>query len=345
MTTRNWYLKTLSMSVLLASLSICSAFAAESSTKVWRFGLEEIEGSVQDIYAQAFKRKVEDKSKGEVLVDIYSYGMLGESEDLTNLTANGTLQLTHASVGILGAYIPEMQVFTIPYLYSNNDAHTKDVLATNPTIYEIVGNALIDKDLRLMTLYLEGDMVWSTNKPIRKPTDFNEFSMRVMNSSLVIKTFELLGATPVPMPYSQVYGALQARIVSGQTNPVFSIEEMKFYEVTEYLIWAGQQKFTTSVLANQAWYLSLSPAHKRMLNETIEELTPYIFEQQTALNSAQLAAIKKSKPSMGIIKLTKREQAAFKAASAPVRLQYIENTGPTGQRLLDALEVALAPSK
>ncbi|WP_429738149.1 TRAP transporter substrate-binding protein DctP [Enterovibrio makurazakiensis] len=341
----NKFLKGISLSVVWITLSICSASANENAAEVWRFGLEEIEGSVQDIYAQAFKRKIEDKSQGEIVVEIYSYGMLGESEDLTNLTANGTLQLTHASVGILGAQIPEAQVFTIPYLFSNNDDHNQAVLANNPAIYEILGNALIDQDLRLMTLYLEGDMVWSTNKLIRKPSDFAQFKMRVMNSSLVIKTFELLGATAIPMPYSQVYGSLQAHIVNGQTNPIFSIEEMKFYEVTEYLIWAGQQKFTTSVLANQAWYLALPAPHKLILNETIEELTPYIFEQQIALNNTQLAAIKKSKPSMALIRLTKKEQALFKTISTPIRQQFIQNSGQPGQRLLEALDKALATEK
>ncbi|OEE76582.1 C4-dicarboxylate ABC transporter [Enterovibrio norvegicus FF-162] len=332
--------------VFLQGIAIClvwmtmltHSLAATEPPAVWRFGLEEIEGSVQDIYAQAFKKKVEDKSQGEVVVDIYSYGMLGESEDLTALTAIGTLQLTHASMGIIGAQVPEMQVFTIPYLFSADDELNQRVLSSNPTLYEILGNALIDQDLRLMTIYLEGDMVWSTNKLIRKPRDFNQFKMRVMNSSLVIETFKLFGAQALPLPYSQVYGSLQARIIDGQSNPIFSIEEMKFYEVTEYLIWSGQQKFTTSVLANQAWYLTLSSAHKRILSETIEELSPYIFEQQTKLNKAQLKTIKESKPSMTMVTLTKREKAAFKKASDPIRKQYIENAGEAGKRLLEALE-------
>ncbi|WP_407334445.1 TRAP transporter substrate-binding protein DctP [Enterovibrio sp. 27052020O] len=338
------FLQGIAAFVLWMTAITCSLAATEAPT-VWRFGLEEIEGSVQDIYAQAFKHKIEDKSQGQISVDIYSYGMLGESEDLTELTAIGTLQLTHASMGIIGGLVPEMQVFTIPYLFSANDELNQKVLSSNPTLYEILGNALIDQDLRLMTIYLEGDMVWSTNKLIKKPKDFDQFKMRVMNSSLVIETFKLFGAQPIPLPYSQVYGSLQAHIIDGQTNPIFSIEEMKFYEVTEYLIWSGQQKFTTSVIANQAWYLSLSAEHKRILNETIEELTPYIFEQQAALNQTQLNIIKATKPSMTMVTLTQREKAAFMKISESVKKQYVDNVGEAGKRLLEALEKDFAKSK
>ncbi|KKD60244.1 C4-dicarboxylate ABC transporter [Grimontia sp. AD028] len=339
------YLLRLFMVTLTFSLSLSVQASSEEERVVWRFGLEEIEGSVQDIYAKEFKRIIEEKSGGEVVVDIYSYGTLGESEDLTALTTLGTLQLTHASVGIIGSLVPEMQVFNIPYIYSHDDELNQSVIASNPTLYEVLGNALIDQDLRLMTLYLEGDMVWSTNQEVVKPSDFKQFRMRVMNSPLVIESFQLYGADAVPLPYSQVYGALQANIVDGQTNPVFSIEEMKFYEVTEYMIWPGKQKFTTSVIANQAWYLSLSPEHKTLLRETFQGLSDYILEKQQALNKKQLATIKAFKPSMTFITLNRSQQNAFKKLAEPVRSRYVELVGKPGERLLEALDEALAHKK
>lgn len=324
--------------VCFTIFSVCAESVKEPI--VWRFGLEEIEGSVQDIYAQEFKRRIEEKSEGSVLVDIYSYGMLGESEDLTALTALGTLQLTHASVGIIGNLVPEMQVFNIPYIYSHDDALNQSVIASNPVVYDVIGNALSDQGLHLITLYLEGDMVWSTNWEVVSPDDFKGFRMRVMNSPLLIESFRLYGADTQILPYSQVYGALLTRIIDGQTNPVFSIEEMKFYEVTDYMIWPGGHKFTTSVIANQQWYLSLSPAHKSLLRETVNELTRYIFEQQLALNKAQLTKIKFFKPHMTFITLTRNQQNAFKKLASPLRERYIELTGKQGERLLNALDDA-----
>ncbi|CZF85987.1 TRAP transporter substrate-binding protein DctP [Grimontia marina] len=299
------YLLRLFMVTLTFLLSLPVLATSEEERLVWRFGLEEIDGSVQDIYAKEFKRRIEEKSAGQ------------------------------------GSLVPEMQVFNIPYIFSQDDKLNQSVLTNNSTLYEVVGNALIDQDLRLMTFYLEGDMVWSTDTEIVKPDDFKDFRMRVMNSPLVIESFRVYGADTIPLPYSQVYGALQANIVNGQSNPVFSIEEMKFYEVTEYMIWPGKQKFTTSVIANQAWYLSLSAEHKMLLRDTFEEMSDFIFEKQQALNKAQLAKIKEFKPSMTFIILTRAQQNAFKKYAAPIRARYVELAGQPGERLLKALDEAL----
>ncbi|PKF50106.1 TRAP transporter substrate-binding protein DctP [Enterovibrio nigricans] len=331
--------------ILLVVLWANRLIANEEETKIWRFGLEEIEGSVQDVYAQEFKRTIETKSNGAITIDIYSYGTLGESEDLTALTANGTLQMTNASTGILGDLIPEIQVFTIPYLFSMDDRINQRVLHDTKVIYEIIGDALIDNNLRLMTLYLEGEMVWSTNKLIRHPRDFRGFKMRVMNAPLIRQTYTLFGAEPVPLPYSQIYGALQSSIIDGQVNPLFAIEEMKFYEVTDYLIWAGQQRFTTSVLANQAWYLSLTKHEKEILRDTFSEMSEFIYQHQTTLNAAQLKKIKYYKPDMILVHLTQRERSRFKKLAAPVRRTYIEESGENGKRLLMSLEKAFSAQK
>lgn len=339
-------------SFLIAVIYLLSAFylpfvayAENAKLEVWRFGLEEIEGSVQDIYAQEFKKRIEEKTQGRVLVDIYSYGMLGESEDLTTLTSIGTLQLTHASVGIIGSLIPQMQVFNIPYLFSANDAHNQSVLSENPAIYTEIGNALIDQNMRLLTLYLEGDMVWTTNKAIRRPGDFDDFRMRVMNSPLVVETFQQYGAETIPLPYSQVYGALQAHIVDGQSNPIFAIEEMKFYEVTDYLIWAGQSKFVTSVIANQPWYLTLSNENKQVLNDTIKEMSNFIFKQQNDLNKSRLKMIQETKPDVILIRLSNHQKNAFRKLAQPIKAQFLKQTGSQGERLLSALEKAFASKK
>ncbi|SFP00889.1 TRAP-type C4-dicarboxylate transport system, substrate-binding protein [Enterovibrio norvegicus DSM 15893] len=312
----------------------------EKEPTTWRFGLEEIEGSLQHIYAKAFKKRIEEKTQGAIDVDIYSYGTLGESEDLTNLTAQGTVQLAHASTGILGKRIPEMQVFTLPYLLSHDGQRNKRILSSNSTLYGVLGNALIDQNLRLLTLYSEGDMVWTTNELIRHPRDFDAFKMRVMSAPLNIDTFRLYGADPVSLPYSEIYSALQSYRVDGQSNPIFAIEEMRFYEVTDYMIWSGQQKFITSIIANQAWYLRLPADQKKALRSTITEMTDIIHERQEALNHSQLNTIKREKPDMVMLTLNSQQKRAFKQRAKPVREKYIEMTGKQGKRLLEALEKA-----
>ena len=152
-----------------AALALGLTTAQAAWAEEWKFALEEITGSVQDAFAQEFKRRIEEKSNGEITVTIYPYGQLGTSADLTELAANGAIQIANASPGHLGSLIPEVQVFSLMYLLSENDEVNKRVLSESPTIYEDLQAKFDEKGLQLLTMYPEGDQVWTANKEIRSP--------------------------------------------------------------------------------------------------------------------------------------------------------------------------------
>lgn len=318
---------------LLVGSAVVSAAQAES----WKFALEEIKGSVQDRYAQKFKELVEERTDGDVEVTVYPYGTLGTSGQLTELTANGTLQFAFASPGHLASLVPATGVFNLPYILSQNDEVNKKVLTEGDTVYSMLAPALAEKHLQLLTMFPEGDMVWTTNKEIRKPADFDGFKMRVMTSPILTESYKAMGASPTPMPYGEVYGALQLKQIDGQVNPVFAIEEMKFYEVSDYMIWAGQQEFTTSVVANQAFYEGLSDERRAMIDEITTELADYIFDVKRDYAKTRLEKIKKARPNVKMITLTAEERQAFKDAAMPAREVYLEQAGEQGKKVLDAL--------
>lgn len=304
----------------------------------WKFAIEEIKGSVQDAYAQEFAKRIEEKSGGEISVTVYPYGTLGTSADLTELVANGAIQFANASPGHLGTLIPEIQVFSVPYLLSQNDQVNKDVLANSETLYETLEDDFAEQNLELLTMYPEGEMVWTANREIRSPEDFDGFKMRTMVSPMLTEAYQAFGANPTPMPYSEVYGGLQLKQIDGQVNPIFAIQEMKFYEVQDYMIWAGQQTFTTTVVTNNDWYESLSDSQRTMIDETVNELVDFIFETQREFNETRLEKIKESKPELTMIRLTDEERAAFEERAGEAREKFLEMTGESGAEVLNSLE-------
>jgi len=319
----------------VAAVALLGATGAQAET--WKFALEEIQGSVQDRYAQEFKRLVEEHTDGDVTVQVYPYGALGTSADLTELAANGTLQFTFASPGHLATFVPEIGVFNLPYILSQHDEVNKQVLTEGSTVYETIAPELSEKNLELLTMFPEGAMVWTTQEEIRSPADFDGVKMRVMTSPILTEAYKSMGADPTPMPYGEVYGGLQLGQIDAQVNPVFAIEEMKFYEVTDYMIWAGQQEFTTSVVANEDFYEGLSDERRAMLDQTIDDLADYIFEVKKEYAESRLDKIREAKPDMQMIELTPEEKAVFKEASMPARDTFIEMTGEAGQKVLDEL--------
>ncbi len=326
-----------SVSIAFAAAIGLGAPLSAVQAEEWKFALEEIDGSVQDAYAQKFKELVEQKTNGEVTVSVYPYGTLGTSAELTELVSSGILQLANASPGHLGTLVPEIQVFSIPYLLSQNNEVNKKVLTGSETVYGPIAEDLEDKNLKLLTMYPEGEMVWTTNKEIRKPEDFQNFKMRVMVSPMLTAAYQAFGANPTPLPYSEVYGGLQLKMIDGQVNPIFAIEEMKFYEVSDYMIWAGQQQFTTTVVGSLDWYQGLSDEHRAMLDDVIVEAAEHIFQVQEQYNKERLEKIKAAKPDIKMVRLTDEEREAFRERAMQLRDKYVEMTGDSGKQVLESL--------
>ncbi|WP_319783860.1 TRAP transporter substrate-binding protein DctP [Oceanisphaera sp. IT1-181] len=320
--------------VLSTSVALTPALAMAEE---WKFAIEEIPGSIMDAYAQEFKKRIEDKTKGDVTIKVYPLGTLGTPTELVELVADGVVQFANVSVGNLGTIVPESQIFLLTYTLPSDSAVISDLLTSSQMIYGELGKDFEAKGLKLHTMYSEGPQVWTTNREIRTPTDFDNFKMRVMVSPILLKAYEDLGASPTPLPFGEVYGALQLKQVDGQINPVPAIEEMKFYEVTDYMIWAGEQELVTSVMSGTDWYDSLPAERQQLIGETTAEMQNFVQGVVTEFNEDKLAKIKAARPDIKMIELTEEERSAFRERSKATHSAYIDITGKRGQVLLDAL--------
>jgi len=324
---------------LLVTIALSACGSRDANT--WRFAIEETRGSVQDAYAQQFAKLIEAKSGGKIKVIVYPYGALGTSDQTTELLYNGSIQLVMASPGHLGKLIPEVQVFSLHYVFSGDDAVDNHALA-DPELRASFNELYREKNFVLLSMYTEGAMVWTTNKAIRKPSDFDGVKMRTMTSPILLADYEAYGASPTPLPYGEVYSALQLNMIDGQVNPIFAIQEMSFYEVTSYLIFAGQAQFVTSAMTNAEFYDRLEPEERGWIDDSIAELQPYIFGVQQKLNRDRLQKILADKPSLHVIHLTDAERAKFREASQSVHQGFASDVGPSGRRILDQLEAAVS---
>ncbi|MCB4455985.1 TRAP transporter substrate-binding protein [Leisingera sp. McT4-56] len=330
------HLKTTAAAALL-SLAPAAVFAED-----WKFAIEEIPGSIMDAYAQEFKKRIETATGGDVTVTIYPMGTLGTPTETVEQAADGIIQLTNVSIGNLGTIVPESQVFLLPYLLPSGAEAVSKVLSGSETIYGPLNEDFQKRGLEIMTMYSEGPQVWTTNREIRTPEDFENFKMRVMVSPILLEAYKNMGASPTPLPFGEVFGALQLGAVDGQVNPIPTIEEMKFYEVTSHLIWAGEQELVTTVVAGSDWFATLSPDRQQLVRDTMAGMTSYIDGVVADFNQQRLDVIKAAKPDIGLVVLTEEERDAFRARSGDTAAAYVETAGTRGQELLDALQAELA---
>ena len=334
---RRTVLKSVFFVCAVCALIFGFADRVEAVKYLWQVALEEIEGSMQHEYAKRFVEIIEAKSKGQIRCKVHPYGELGTSGEITELLQKGDLHFAFQSPGHLGSYIPEVQVFSIHYLFPTDFKLLEKILRKGPHTYKALQKYYRKHKLELLSIIEEGWQIWTANKPLRKPADFEGITFRVMSSPLLITAYRLYGAYVITVPYSQIYDDLALGRIDAETQPFFAIQEMKFYEVQDYMIKANQLPFIGTFAANHMFIEGLPDDIRDMINIAIEGANEYIFDFEPRLNEKRRQMIMAAKPSMKYIELTDKEINAFKEKSKRLRQKYLAMGGEGAKEVLDAV--------
>ncbi|WP_134704476.1 DctP family TRAP transporter solute-binding subunit [Ammoniphilus sp. YIM 78166] len=315
--------------------------AGGNETITVRMVHEEIPGSVQDQYAQKFKEVLEQKSNGKFKVEIYPVGQLGDATQQAELLQNGGVEFAITSPGTTGTLVPENQLFSLHFLFSEDMELNKKILNESKALNEELNKIYEEKNIKVLSYWTEGFMDWTSSKPVDTPEGFKGLKMRTMASPMIVAAYEAYGANPTPVPYMEVYSGLQLNMIEGQENPMFAIEEMKFYEVQKYLTLSHHCLYVTSTAVNPQFFDSLSPEDQQVVLDTVDALKDHSFDIQEKLNNERLEKIKAASD-IQIVTLTDEQRAAFKEASQAARAKYVSLAGDRGDAILKQLEEEIA---
>jgi tripartite ATP-independent transporter DctP family solute receptor len=312
-----------------------AAGSQEQEVVEWTFAHEEVQGSVQDRYAQKFKELIEEKTDGAVKVKVYPVGQLGDGANQVELLQNGAIQLGINNPGSVGTLVPETNLFSLHFLLPADMDKTHE-LVNNSKAMDMLNQKYLESNMKVLGWFPEGYQMWTGTKAITKPEDFEGFKIRTMASPVISESYKAYGADPTPIPYMEVYSSLQLNMIDGQVNPQFAIEEMKFYEVQDYMMLSNQAIFVGTFVANDMFWDSLSDERRAQVEEAANETNDYILGAQQELNKERLESIKENSD-MEIIELTKEQRAKFEEVSKPVRDFYVEQYGEDAGKILDQL--------
>ena len=322
---------------LVCALLFGFAGPAGAVNYLWQIALEEIEGSMQHEYAKKFVDIIAKKSQGQIRCNIHFYGALGTSGDITELLQKGELHFAFQSPGHLGSYIPEVQVFSIHYLFPTDTKLLEKILRKGPNTYNTLQTYYRKNKLELLSIIEEGWQIWTAKKALRKPADFEGITFRVMSSPFLITAYRLYGAYVVTVPYGQIYNDLALGAIDAETQPFFAIQEMKFYEVQDFMIKANQLPFIATFAANHEFIRRLPQDIRAIIDSAIDGANDYIFDFESRLNQTRKQMIMEAKPSMTYIELTDEEISVFKQKALPLREKYLEMGGEGAREVLDAV--------
>ncbi|MCV0428010.1 MAG: TRAP transporter substrate-binding protein DctP [Roseibium sp.] len=301
---------------------LTAGLATGASAETWKFASEEDKNDVQDIFAKTFAEAIKEESDGDIKVRIFYYGQLGTENDIVELTAKGVVQFVSVGTGHLGSYVPEVQALSVPYVLGSDVDTVRKVLTSSETIYNDLSDRFEKVNLKLLTMISEGEMAWGANKEIRSPADFDGQKIRTFTSTIPVETYKAFGATPTPLSWGEVYGALQLKTVDGMVNPIYFIYNAKWHEVQDYLMFPGQQPYVGTVSTNSEWFNGLSAEKQAMVHKAIDAAEQAAHDYQLKINQENMDKILAERPDLKVVVLTDEERAVFKDLSTGLHETY-----------------------
>lgn len=295
-------------------------------------------GDPRDLGANKIKEVVEAHPGCNLVVEIYPASQLGSPEDINEGVQFGAIEMSILPAAYLVNTEPLFGVFDFPYFWPT-DIELLRAVHESDAMQELV-DKLEPLNYRALSIWYNGHKVWTANRPLRTLDDFRGLTARVMPSPILAEQDIALGMTPVTIPFSEAYTAMQTGAVDAQENPAAITYNMKFHEVQSYVMLSNHGTMDQMVLVNVPWFDSLSNECREAVQEGVaagrETILEATLEQdQRALESFQQAGV-------NVIELTEEElQIQREAALTHVRNFYLQRHGEDGRRILEALEAEL----
>lgn len=237
-------------------------------------------------------RLLSEISGGQMTMDIYANGQLGQERDLMELLQIGSLDMTKVSAGSMENFVPEFKVLTLPYLFADS-THTWNVLQGE------IGKNLLSKGeqyrLRGLCFYDAGSRsFYSKEAPINSPKDLEGLKVRVMNSQSAFNMVNALGGSPTPVSFGELYTALQQGVVDAAENNAPSFYTSRHYEICKH--YSIDQHTTVPDVLIVSTYLwdKLNEQERKWLQQAADQSVEY--QKQVWASSVQesLAAVQKA---------------------------------------------------
>jgi len=288
--------------------------------KVIKFAHVGAENDARNKAAHKFKDMVESKTNGLIKVEIYYGGQLGGDRDAIEGVKIGTIQMTVAGAGIFANYEPKMGITALPFLFENFE----QAWAFNDSdINAEVSKLLLKQNMRVLA-YWENGFRCLTNsvRPIYTPDDVKGLKIRTPENPIILATMKALGANPSPLPWPEVYMALQQKAFDGQENPIPIIYVHKIYEVQKYLAIRNHIYEPMPLVINEDFWQSLTEEQKKIVQEAAIAARDYDRQLIKAQTEDMLGKLIEK----GMV-VTHPDLGPFREATKGVSEQFVDQFG------------------
>ena len=308
--------------VVVAAFLFVTSASAKVIIKVANAGPDTPENRSVKTF-EIFKHNVHTRTNGEVEVQTYHARKLGDEREMMEGVRLGTIEMIFVSSGPIPGFFPPVMVFDIPYMFSSAPAAWEFF---ESDFGKAFCDAFLEKTgVRVLSITENGYRHFTNNKlPVKVPADMKGLKIRTMQNPAHMAMVKALGADPTPIPFGELYMALQQGVVDGMECPSVLIHDMKFYEVQNQMILDGHLYNPLFTMTNEKWFTNkLTPDQQKIIAEEallVGHLHDGFSQQANMESEDNLRSY-----GMNIYKPTAEQLNRFRAIAQPAGLEFIKN--------------------
>ncbi|MGC9371503.1 MAG: TRAP transporter substrate-binding protein [Paracoccaceae bacterium] len=288
------------------------------------------------IAASLLEKRVNEEMDGKACMEVYPNSTLYNDNQVLEAMLQGDVQLAAPSLSKFEQFTKKFRIFDLPFMFKNIEA--VDAFQTSET-GQAMKKSMERRGLLGLEFWHNGMKQFSANKPLLSPSDAEGLKFRVQTSDVLVAQMEAIGASPQPMAFSEVYGALQTGVVDGQENTWSNIYGKKFFEVQDGITETNHGIIDYLVVTSVDWWDSLPADVRDQLATILREVTETRNAEAYAVNQqAKQAIIDEG----GVVRqLTPEQRQAWVDAMKPVWEKFEGDVGADNIAAAQAINASM----
>jgi len=284
---------------------------------------------------ERFKELAEQRSGGELDIRVFPASQLGNIRDVVEGLRVGTIEITSTGPDYTSNLVPLMITASLYYLWRSPEHVTKTL--EGPVGARLSEALAAGAGLRILTWGHQGFRSTLSKRPVTAPADLKGMKIRVPEAKLHVRPFQLLGANPTPVPYAEVYTALQTNVVEACEGSPAAMIQMKFFEVAKNFALTTHLFNPYQILISERVYATLSPKLQQVVTESMGEAMALQRKLSAEENAEAIGQLK-----AGGVRVVDVDVAAFRSIVQPVWKELAESAGPEAVRIVEQIAAVQA---
>ncbi|TNF23350.1 MAG: DctP family TRAP transporter solute-binding subunit [Rhodobacteraceae bacterium] len=289
------------------------------------------------IAVEILRERVNAEMDGTACMEVYGSSVLYNDDQVLEAMLQGNVQLAAPSLSKFEAFTKQFRIFDLPFLFSNMEAVDRFQASE---VAQDMKKGMVRRGLLGLEFWHNGMKQITTNRPVVVPADMKGLKMRVQSADVIIAQMNALGATPQPMAFPEVYGALQTGVVDGQQNTYSNIYGQKFFEVQDGVTETNHLLLDYMVVTAVDWWDSMTPEFREQFSTILAEVTEARNGEAVRVNQEAKQAIIDAGGT--VRELTPEQRQLWVDAMQPVWKQFEADIGAENIKAAQEIDAAVA---